>query len=127
MKRPLLSPLAVAVALTASACTHMPVYEEWEASPSHAALPPAYFVVDSDGINRNCGSPPGQYVYGCASRDYGRRSCLVYTRANPASWLVEHEKKHCDGWDHVAVAGEFPGGTLLFAVPVELSPENPSR
>lgn len=116
MKGPLLAPIAAGLAL--SACTHLPVYEEWEARPSHPALPAAFIVVDSDGIDRNCGSPPGLYVYGCASRDYGRRACLVYTRVNPESWLVEHEKKHCEGWDHVAAVGEFPGGTTLFATPV---------
>src|SRR5258706_10045868 len=62
MKAPLLTALAAGLAL--SGCTHLPVYEEWEARPSHPALPVAFVVVDSDGIERNCGSPPRLYVYG---------------------------------------------------------------
>ena len=115
MKGTLIAPLVVALAV--SACTHLPVDDQWEASPSHKALPASFLVVDSKGIDQNCGSPPGLYVYGCASRDYGRGSCVEYTRAGPDAWLVEHEKKHCDGWDHGTVAGAFPGGTMLFAVP----------
>ena len=116
MKGQPLTPIAAALAL--SACSHLPTYEEWETGPSHPPLPAAFVVVDSIGIDRNCGSPPGLYVYGCAYRDFDRRACLVFTRANPGSWLVEHEKKHCDGWDHAAVAGTFPGGATLFATPV---------
>jgi len=113
LKGPLLAPLAAAIAL--SACTSMPVDEEWEATPSHPALPATFLVVDSKGIEQNCGSPAGLYVYGCANRDYKRRDCLVYTRASPPGWLVEHEKKHCDGWDHAVVAGEFPERALARA------------
>lgn len=97
------------------ACASGPAYEEWESRPSHPALPAAYVIVDSDGIAANCGTHPRLYVFGCAKRLFDERACLVFTRANPQPWLIEHEQKHCDGYDHVAVSGEFPGGIALFA------------
>ena len=102
--------------LMACACGSLP-HEEWENRPSHPALPTAFLVVDSDGIAANCGTYPQLYVFGCAKRLFESQACLVFTRANPASWLIEHEQKHCDGWDHVAVSRELPAGMALFAVP----------
>ena len=109
---------ALCASLLTCACASIP-HQEWEGQPSHAALPAAFVVVDSEGIAANCGTYPQVYVFGCAKRLFDDRACLVFTRANPQPWLVEHEQKHCDGWDHVAASGEFPGGIALFAAPLD--------
>jgi hypothetical protein len=94
-----------------NACGHLGVYEEWEPLASHPSLPAVFFNVDSDRIARECGNAPGVYVHGCAQRDFSARLCRVYTRANPEDWLVEHERKHCAGWDHAALP-ELPLATV---------------
>jgi hypothetical protein len=109
---------AACVSLALGACSLLPANEEWEALPSHSALPAAFQVVDSNGIERNCGNPPGMYIHGCAQRDYGKRTCIVFTRADPRGWLIEHEKKHCDGWDHASADPTFPGIATLAATPL---------
>ena len=118
MKSTHLAAIACA-SLVLGACAVSPIQEEWEALPSHPSLPAAFLTVDSDGIAANCGTHPGLYVFGCAKRLFDSRACLVFTRANPQRWLLEHEQRHCDGWDHVAMSSEFPGGTALFAVPMD--------
>lgn len=90
----------LAFSLLAAGCSALPVDESWEGTPTHKPLPAVFIEVDSDGIARYCGDRPGTYVHGCARRDYESRACFVFTRAKPQPWLVEHEKKHCAGWDH---------------------------
>jgi len=109
---------AAFASLALGACSLLPANEEWEARPSHAPLPAAFHVVDAKGIASNCGSPAGTYIHGCAQRDYQTRTCVVFTRADPAGWLIEHEKKHCNGWDHAGAVPTFPGITTLAAAPL---------
>jgi hypothetical protein len=85
------------------ACAQLPVYDEWEARPSHPALPAVVLAVDARRIADECGTYPGGYVHGCARPDYDARICRIYTRADPEPWLVAHERRHCDGWDHAAL------------------------
>ena len=93
-----------AIAALSSACSMLPVADQWDDAPKHKPLPAALIEVDDSGIARYCGGLPGYYIHGCARRDYESRVCFIFTRARPAQWLVEHERKHCDGWDHGAVA-----------------------
>lgn len=37
-------------------------------------------------------------VQGCANYWYG--GCTIYLPKNPERWVVEHEEKHCAGWEH---------------------------
>ncbi|MND04329.1 hypothetical protein D3C83_245470 [compost metagenome] len=39
-------------------------------------------------------------LHGCAIRVFDARVCLIYTGPQPAAWLIQHERKHCAGWDH---------------------------
>jgi hypothetical protein len=73
---------------------------DWQERPSRASLPPYHLVVSDADMERTCGSRPWAYVFGCAVRLPSERVCLVYTRARPAAWIIEHEHRHCDGWDH---------------------------
>jgi len=106
---------ATCISLGLGACSYLPATEDWEVQPSHPPLPSAFQVVDSNGIESNCGNPPGMYIHGCAQRDYTARTCVVFTRANPAGWLIEHENKHCAGWDHASADPTFPGTASLAA------------
>ena len=80
------------------------VREDWLDHPTHAALPPYYIEIAQADLNRACGNYPG-VVYGCAIRLPVDRACLIYTSPKPARWLLEHERKHCAGWDHGPLAG----------------------
>jgi len=73
---------------------------DWHERPSQAPLPPYHLVVSEADLETACGSRPWTHVFGCAVRIPSEHVCLVYTRAQPAAWIIEHERKHCEGWDH---------------------------
>jgi hypothetical protein len=74
------------------------VREDWLDHPTHPPLPPYHIEIAQADLERACGNYPG--VYGCAIRLPEDRACLIYTGPKPAPWLLEHERKHCAGWDH---------------------------
>lgn len=90
----------MAASVLLGACAHLVAEEEWEPQASHPPLPATFVVADAATIAQQCGDPPGIYLHGCAQRDFEKLSCTVYTRAGPPQWLIEHERRHCDGWDH---------------------------
>ena len=90
--------LPVAVAL--SACGGIGVQADWEERPSHPALEPVLVEVPASKLRETCGDYPGMYLHGCARRDYEMRTCFIYTAPRPPAWLLEHERKHCAGYDH---------------------------
>ncbi|HUQ26957.1 MAG TPA: hypothetical protein VM051_00095 [Usitatibacter sp.] len=101
--------IGYACALLSAACAQLPTADHWEEAPSHKALPAVYIEVDAAGIARYCGKDPALYIHGCAHRDFESRACFVFTRARPQQWLLEHEKKHCDGYDHPVTASLHRG------------------
>ena len=56
-------------------------------------------------LPRICGDHSGMRVYGCAFRVVEAKVCIIYTPPAPAAWLIEHERKHCAGWDHGPTRG----------------------
>jgi hypothetical protein len=93
----------VAAALLMEGCTLMPSdTTEWLPGPLHPALRPYHIEVGDDALAGACGNPPTMHLrlHGCALRVTEERLCIIYTKANPASWVMEHERKHCAGWDH---------------------------
>ena len=74
--------------------------EQWQQKPSHPPMRPYHLIVPDADMEKACGSGPWHYVYGCAVRIASERVCLIYTRSEPAAWIMEHERKHCAGWDH---------------------------
>jgi hypothetical protein len=90
--------LALLAALALPGCAAL-VANDWHDAASHQALPPFHLVVSDADMQHACGDHRG-YVFGCAVRIPSERVCLIYTRARPAVWILEHERKHCDGWDH---------------------------
>lgn len=76
------------------------VEHDWNERPSQVPLPPYHLVISEADMERACGSRPWRHVFACAVRIPSEHVCLVYTRAQPAAWIIEHERKHCEGWDH---------------------------
>ena len=84
-------------------CGAMPlggVEDDWHSAPSHPPLPSYNVVVDHSEQPKICGNDPGKELYGCAQRMVSANVCIIYTAAKPADWLLEHERKHCAGYDH---------------------------
>ena len=90
---------ALLAALALSGCASM-VRDDWQQHPSHAPLRPYRLEVSDRDIDSACGRPALGYVFGCVVRIPSERLCLIYTRAHAAAWIMEHERHHCDGWDH---------------------------
>ena len=94
---------ALLAALALPGCATL-VESDWQEQPSHSALRPYHLVVSDADLDNACQRSPGTYVFGCAVRIPSERMCLIYTRAHPAEWIMVHERRHCDGWDHGADA-----------------------
>ena len=96
---------AIACGLLLQGCGAALVQDDWHAHPTHPALPAHHIEVAAAELPRICGDHPGMRLHGCAVRMVDARVCVIYTAAKPAAWLMAHERKHCDGWDH----GQQPG------------------
>ena len=81
-------------------CGNAPVNADWDLRANLPPLPVAYLVVARSELESICGAHPGMYLHGCAKRDFVARVCTIVTGPQPAAWLLDHERKHCDGWDH---------------------------
>jgi len=81
-------------------CAGAFVQEDWQARPAHAALPPYHVEVAERDLRRACGEHAGMHLHGCAVRLVADNVCIIYTGPRPAAWLIEHERRHCAGWDH---------------------------
>lgn len=90
---------ALAAALLLPGCATI-VQDDWHASPGHPPLPAEHFEVSDKDLPRLCGNYPGMKLHGCAIRVVDARVCIIYTAPRPAAWLMEHERKHCAGFDH---------------------------
>ena len=90
--------IGCAFALTGCAAT---VREDWGPEPRFPELPAYHFEVAESDLPRVCGAhPAGGRVLGCALRHFADGLCIIYTRPRPAAWLLDHERRHCAGWDH---------------------------
>ena len=54
--------------------------------------------VDDIGV---CDGGFGMLVLGCAFADFEAGKCDVYLVKDAPQWVREHERLHCDGYDHV--------------------------
>jgi hypothetical protein len=116
--RALRLPAAIAVALVLQGCAGALVQDDWHAAPAHAPLQPYHIEIASSDLPRVCGKYPGMMLHGCAQRIADAGVCLIYTAPHPAAWLMEHERKHCAGWDH----GPQPGATGIRTAAVSSQP-----
>jgi len=87
------------VALALPGCAAL-AESDWDAQALHPPLRPYHVVIFDAEMDHACGVRPGSYTYGCAVRIVSENLCLVYTRPEPAAWIMVHEYKHCNGWDH---------------------------
>ena len=90
---------AMAAAVCLPGCAAL-VENDWHDAPTQPALRPYHVVIADAQMDHACGRVPWGYVFGCAVRIPSERLCLIYTRAEPAPWILAHERRHCDGWDH---------------------------
>ena len=81
------------------------IQQDWHDAPTHAALTPYHVEVPESDLRRVCQGHPAMRTYGCAFRHFADGLCIIYTGPKPAPWLIDHERKHCAGWDH----GDTPG------------------
>jgi hypothetical protein len=93
------SRLGPLIALGLQGCAAL-VESDWRESATHPPLRAYHLVVSDVQIEHACGSHPGSYVFGCALRLPSEGVCIIYTRRDPPQWLLMHEHRHCDGWDH---------------------------
>src|SRR5688572_1089356 len=98
--RALLLAATVAAAALLQGCAGALVLDDWHPQPSHPALPDRHIEVPESDLARVCGNYPGMRLHGCAIRVVDARVCIIYTGPRPAAWLMDHERKHCAGWDH---------------------------
>ena len=91
---------AIATLLALAGCGHVLVQEDWDAAPTLPPLEPVYVEVAASELHELCRGSPGMYLYGCARRDYEVRACFIFTGPQPEKWLLDHERKHCAGFDH---------------------------
>ena len=92
--------LAFTVLSVVEGCGHAPVKEDWDHKATMPPLPAVYVVVAQSELEGVCGSHPGMHLHGCAIRNFDARVCTIVTGPEPQAWLLDHEHKHCDGWDH---------------------------
>ena len=98
--RALVNLLAVGLAALATGCGGVMARHDWQPQASLPPLPTAYLEVPAAELPRHCGTYSSGTLYGCAKRDFKRRVCTVVTGPQPAAWLLNHERKHCAGYDH---------------------------
>ena len=92
--------IAACATIALHGCGLAPVQENWNARANLPALPVVYVEVARAQLAQECGNHPGMYLHGCARRDYAARVCTIVTGPRPEAWLLDHERKHCAGWDH---------------------------
>ena len=90
--------LASALALSGCAGIVASDPSEWNARPSHTPLRPYMVEMEAAKLASACNEP--RQMLGCAVRLQADNVCIIYTAPKPAAWVVEHEKRHCLGWDH---------------------------
>ena len=72
---------------------------DWETPPpaDWPLLAVKYYEMSIDDIATRC--PNVVLPVGCAVVNFALSECYVYT-ATSTPWIVEHEEKHCLGYDH---------------------------
>ena len=68
-------------------------------------LPVVWMPVGQEGVKAYCGPPPfkGYNIFACAI--YERETCLIIAELpedQTPRWIVEHERKHCAGFNHLS-------------------------
>jgi len=91
--------MVIAFAFALGGCGSMVRYD-WESEPRFSPLRPYYLEIAESELPRICGTHPGESVHGCAVRLLSDGLCLIYTGPGPGAWLLDHERRHCAGFNH---------------------------
>lgn len=94
------SAVAGAAVLVLQGCGAAGVRADWLTQATHGALRPFHVEVSAEKLASACGDAPAMGLYGCAVRIPDERLCVIYTTPHPESWVMAHEQRHCDGFDH---------------------------
>jgi hypothetical protein len=78
----------------------MVVQSDWLPLATHPALPAYHIELAQEELPHACGNAPALALHGCAVRIPEAMACLIYTTPQPPDWVLEHERRHCAGWDH---------------------------
>lgn len=89
----------LAAAMLTGCASGPAVLDDWFPTRTREPLPARFVVVADAELPRIC-KLQGMQVYGCSIRVAQEKVCFIYTGAKPAEWLVAHEQRHCDGWEH---------------------------
>ena len=74
---------------------------QWKQTRPPSEKPWVYiYALDTDTLCRGLGSKVSfaLKIQGCSI--WKERGCVIVIPENPPKWLIEHEEKHCEGWDH---------------------------
>ena len=92
--------LVLFVVILLSSCTHIFAKRDWEYTWTKSTRPSnkmELFVVNQDVVNQYCNQE--FHAFACAVMT--ENSCKVYTSYKTLpKFIIQHEEKHCDGWDH---------------------------
>lgn len=86
------------ISLLLTGCAVFEPTYDWQHS-GREPLPMTLHQVSQDQVQALCCNTD-IYVRACAWRDYEKKFCGVFFSTMPSADDLEHEKKHCDGWNH---------------------------
>jgi hypothetical protein len=92
--------VVAAAGLLLGGCGSLSVHTDWLPEATHSPLPPYHIEIPTDELPLACLNAPALPVHGCAVRMPEVNVCIIYTTPRPAGWVMDHERKHCAGWDH---------------------------
>lgn len=102
--------LLAAVCLALGGCASFDPQYEWVHS-GREPLPMTLHEVSQEEVQGLCCNTD-IYVRACAWRDYEKKFCGVFFSSVPSAYDLQHEKRHCDGWEH-QVVNPIPGKVCL--------------
>ena len=90
----------VLAALALSGCAGIEAGDQsdWNAQASHPPLRSFRVEIEATKLSAACNET--RALLGCAVRLTSDRVCIIYTAPKAAAWVLAHEQRHCEGWDH---------------------------
>ena len=88
----------VAVACAMAGCASFDY--EWQKARPPAPKPwMRVMVAEVDPVCRQAGATFDGRILGCAV--WSRQGCTIYLVPDAPAWVIAHEERHCEGWDHL--------------------------
>ena len=86
--------IRLALILLLSGCAAMDYDWKFTSAPIHPKQWRYVYLADARKV---CQNYYPRAADACTVRGH---ECLMILPINPPRWLVEHERKHCEGWNH---------------------------